>query len=247
MSDTTSIDDLPTDPSMGNQNNITIQTMEMNNGMRGGGGIGMGGNNMTNQIMPAAQVYSPNISSVNMMGGGGGMGGMGGGGTGGGMGNPQHMQQPQQNVMNELVNGLQRASASGMTNLPSRDIPMNTMDMMNDSQIKPNYVPHHQSREETEDYISQHEKEVMHEELYHNKVNKVDTMENIYKLIQVPLLVGILYFAFQLPIFRKYILKYIPSVFNSDGNYNISGLVFVSSLFGVSYFGLTRLLDSVAL
>ena len=39
MSDTTSIDDLPTDPSTGNQNNIIIQKTEMNNGMRGGGGM----------------------------------------------------------------------------------------------------------------------------------------------------------------------------------------------------------------
>jgi hypothetical protein len=62
----------------------------------------------------------------------------------------------------------------------------------------------------------------------------------------VPLLVGILYFAFQLPVFRKYMLKYIPSVFSGDGNYNISGLVFVSALFGLGYFGLTRVLDSVA-
>jgi hypothetical protein len=30
MSDTTSIDDLPTDPSTGNQNNIIIQKTEMN-------------------------------------------------------------------------------------------------------------------------------------------------------------------------------------------------------------------------
>ena len=39
MSDTTSIDDLPTDPSSGNQNNIIIQKTELNNGMRGMGGM----------------------------------------------------------------------------------------------------------------------------------------------------------------------------------------------------------------
>jgi hypothetical protein len=72
-------------------------------------------------------------------------------------------------------------------------------------------------------------------------------MENIYKLIQIPLLVSILYFAFQLPVFRKYVVKYIPSLFNADGNYNISGLVFVSVLFGGSYFGLTRVLDSAGI
>jgi hypothetical protein len=42
-------------------------------------------------------------------------------------------------------------------------------------------------------------------------------------------------------------LKYIPSLFNVDGNYNISGLVFVSVLFGSSYFGLTHVLDSVGM
>ena len=70
-------------------------------------------------------------------------------------------------------------------------------------------------------------------------------MENLYKLIQVPLLVGILYFAFQLPVTRKYILKFVPSVFNADGNFNISGLVFMSALFALGYFGLTKLLDCV--
>jgi hypothetical protein len=171
-----------------------------------------------------------------------------GGGMGGGMGMQmpqQQQQQPQQNVMNELVNGLQRASASGMTNLPSRDIPMNTTGMMNDAQINPNYVPQNYRKEEHNDYIGQHEEEEMNEAKYSNHVRNTDTMEDIYKLIQVPLLVGILYFAFQLPVFRKYMLKYIPSVFNADGNYNISGLVFVSALFGLGYFGLTKALDSV--
>ena len=238
MSDTTSIDDLPTDPSSGNQNNIMIQKTEMNNGMGGG----MGGGMMNNQIQQPAQVYSPNVAGVNTM-------------NGGGMGmqqpQPQYQNQNQnqnQNVMNELVTGLQRASASGLTNLPSRDIPMGTSNMMNDAQVKPNYVPQRQMQqnEEYEDYIDQHEEEAMNEEKYKSSVNTNDNMENIYKLIQIPLLVGILYFAFQLPVFRKYILKYLPSVFNSDGNYNISGLVFISSLFGLSYFGLTRVLDGVS-
>ena len=80
MADTTSIDDLPTDPSSGNQNNVMIQKTEMNTGMRGGGGMGGGGMGgmggmgdggmMNNQMMPPAQVYSPNVSGVNAMGGG---------------------------------------------------------------------------------------------------------------------------------------------------------------------------------
>jgi hypothetical protein len=122
---------------------------------------------------------------------------------------------------------------------------MNTSGMMNDAQVKPNYLPDNY-RKEDDDYIGEHEdEEAMNESRYNNHVASVDSMENIYKLIQVPLLVGILYFAFQLPVFRKYMLKYIPSVFNTDGNYNMRGLVFVSSLFGLGYFGVMRVLESV--
>ena len=162
MADTTSIDDLPTDPSSGNQNNLVIQKTEMNNGMRGGGGMGGmggmdGGNMANNQVHPPAQVYSPNVAGMNIMNSGG---------MGMQMPEQQHQQQPQQNVMNELVNGIQRASVSGMTNLSSRDIPMNTTNMMNDDQIKPNYVPRNHMKEEFQDYIGQHEEEDMNEIRY---------------------------------------------------------------------------------
>jgi hypothetical protein len=232
MSDTTSIDDLPTDPSMGSQNNIVIQKTEMNSGMGMGGATGI-----NNQMQIQAPVYSPNIS----------------GGIGGGMGmqpqqQPMMMAQPNQNpgVMNEFMNGLQRASVNGMTSLSSRDIPMNTMNMMGDQQVKPNYVPQPQpNHPNNNNYIEEHEADVANEVKYATEVTNNDNMENIYRLIQIPLLVGILYFAFQLPITRKYILKYLPSVFNTDGNYNISGLVFMSVLFALGYFGLTKMIESV--
>ena len=221
MADTTSIDDLPTDPMMGgNQNNLSIQKMEMGNG----GGMGMP---PPSQIQ--GQVYSPNIA---------GLGGQ----------QQQQQQQPQQpNVINELVNGLQRASASGLTNLPSRDIPMNTMNMMSDQQVQPNFVPRPPPNQPQTNYIEDHDndEDVMDEIKKANMIKTNDNMENIYRLIQVPLLVGILYFAFQLPITRKYILKYLPSVFNADGNFIVSGLVFMSALFALGYFGLTKMLDKV--
>ena len=217
MSDTTSIDDLPTDPMMGgNQNNVSIQKMEINSGS--GGGMGM----PPPPSQMQGQVYSPNIAGLN---------------------GQQGQQQP--NVINELVSGLQRASANGLTNLQSRDIPMNTMNMMNDPQIQPNFVPRPPPNQPQADYIEEHDEDMMTEVKNATHVNTNDSMEAIYKLIQVPLLVGILYFAFQLPITRKYILKYLPSVFNADGNFNVSGLVFMSALFALGYFGLTKMLEQM--
>ena len=62
MSDTTSIDDLPTDPMMGgNQNNVSIQKMEINGGGGGGGGMGM----PPPPSQMQGQVYSPNIAGLN--------------------------------------------------------------------------------------------------------------------------------------------------------------------------------------
>ena len=43
-----------------------------------------------------------------------------------------------QSTINQIVNSLQQASASGSTLLPSRDIPMNTNNISTDAQIQPN-------------------------------------------------------------------------------------------------------------
>jgi hypothetical protein len=53
----------------------------------------------------------------------------------------------------------------------------------------------------------------------------------------------VLYFAFQLPVMRPQLMRLIPSIFNNDGNYNLSGLLFVSILFSSSYFMLTHILN----
>jgi hypothetical protein len=238
MGDTTSIDDLPTDPGSGNMNNnVVLQKMELSSGA---GSMGM---QPPGQVQ--GQVYNPNISGL----------GLGVGGP------PQKQPQmpqmpPPPNIMNEMISGLQRASASGMTALQSRDIPMNTNDMMNDAQIKPNFIPNPQAQQlhqgnqygnqqhmSSNNYIEEHEQDMTSEEKYKKSQNLNSNAENIYKLIQIPVIVGILYFAFQLPVTRKYINKFIPSVFNSDGNYNISGLVFMSVLFASSFFGLSKVLD----
>jgi len=240
MGDTTSIDDLPTDPSSGNMNNnVVLQKMELSSGA----GIGAG-NSQGMQGQVQGHVYNPSISGL----------GVGVGVGGGGSSQSQSQMQPPPNIMNEMISGLQRASASGMTNLPSRDIPMTTSNMMNDAQVKPNFIPNPQAQAQqinqygprpmpSNNYIEEHEQDMTSEEKYRKSQIVNSNAENIYKLMQVPIIVGILYFAFQLPVMRKYVLKFIPSVFNSDGNYNISGLIFMSALFSASYFGLSKVLE----
>jgi hypothetical protein len=58
--------------------------------------------------------------------------------------------------------------------------------------------------------------------------------------MQIPILIGVLYFLFQLPVVRKNIFKYIPTLFHKDGNYNLSGYILNSVMFAGLYFIMTK-------
>jgi len=222
MSDTTSIDDLPTasGQNANTQNqNIVIQKTE-----------------------PGAMSYSPNVPDLAPLQQ---------------QQQPQHpnqgpplnpSQQPNQKLMNELISGVQRASMTGMTALPSRDIPRDTSGMMHDAQVQPTYVPQPQRHV---DYIQDHETSSTLERVMHQNTrgaNRADTLETFYEEIQSPLMLAILYFAFQLPAVKRYMFRYLPSVlFSADGNANLTGLIATSAMFGLAFYtmqkGMTRLTE----
>ena len=208
MSDTTSIDDLPT-ASGQNANsqtqNVVIQKSE-----------------------PGAMSYSPNVpdlAPVSSL-------------------NPN--QQPNQKLMNELVSGVQRASMTGMTALPSRDIPRDTSVMMQDAQVQPTYVPQPQRHV---DYIQDHETSSTLERVMQQNTrgsNRADALESFYEEIQSPLMLAILYFAFQLPAVKRYMFRYLPSgLFNADGNANLTGLIAMSAMFGFSFYMLQKSMNQL--
>ena len=197
---TTSINDLPTDPA-------------------GGGSIG--GNislvaNESNYKIPQTPQYNTQIQ-------------------------PQPQGQTQQtggmsldqSTISQIVNGLQQASIAGATSLPSRDIPQNTQSIVSDPAIQANYIPPPQP--EKTDYIKDDSN------IYTYKEENINnSLDAVYDEIQAPLLLGVLYFFFQLPIMRKIIFQYLPFLCNNDGNYNFNGLVFTSALYGFIYYFLTK-------
>jgi hypothetical protein len=157
-------------------------------------------------------------------------------------------QQPNQKLMNELISGVQRASMTGMTALPSRDIPRDTGAMMQDAQVQPTYVPQPQRHV---DYIHDHETSSTLERVMQQNTrgaNRADTLETFYEEIQSPLMLAILYFAFQLPAVKRYMFRYLPSaLFSADGNANLTGLIATSAMFGLGFYalqkGMNRLLE----
>ena len=184
MSGSTNIMDLPTDPTGGGMNNISLSASENMNSQASKGPVSL-----------------------------------------------------DQTTINQIVNGLQQATVSGATQLPSRDIPMNTVVISTDPQIQPNYIP---QQENNVDYINnvEHTNDMIND--YNKNTRHSDSLDDMYNELQTPFLLTVLYFMFQLPFFRKLLYKYLPVLFSNDGNLSINGLVFNSALFGLLFYVLNK-------
>jgi len=159
----------------------------------------------------------------------------------------EHNNNPAEPIMQNIDYGaqlnpvLKTAAESGATVLPSRDIPQNTLPIQQDNTVKPNYIP----ESKNEDYIG----DILNKEkiLEENRIkqNRSESMDYIFSQIQIPLLIALIYFMFQLPIFRNTLLKIFPKLFNKDGNSNIYGYIFNSTLFALLYYILIKSLEYV--
>ncbi len=150
------------------------------------------------------------------------------------------------NIMNEVMQGVQRASANGMTMIPTRDIPMNPNAFTHDEQSRPNYVPQPQQQQPhggggggSADYIKDHTSMENIVRANARQSNQIDTIEAIYYDLQMPILIGVLYFIFQMPVFRAQLLHFLPSLFGEDGNFKIMGLTATSAMFAGTFFAIT--------
>tara|TARA_Y100000816_G_scaffold186809_1_gene135757 strand:- start:419 stop:1018 length:600 start_codon:yes stop_codon:yes gene_type:complete len=144
------------------------------------------------------------------------------------------------NYSSDINSILKEASSSGATVLQSRDIPQNTLPIQSDTGIVQNQIP-----ENNNDYIG----DIINREKMIKESNKQenvkDNMDYIFDLIQIPLLLSIMYFIFQLPVIRKNLFTFLPSLFNKDGNPNLYGYLFNSIIFGLSYFAIQNTLNFV--
>ena len=139
-------------------------------------------------------------------------------------------------TINQIVTGIQQASQAGLTQLPSRDIPMGTQQLTQDAQIKPNYVP----RAATKDYIEQHDN---YQSLLNKKnmdVKQQDRLDTLYEELQVPLLVMLLFFLFQMPYISKQLLSRFPSLHLRDGSPAFGGHLLITVIFGVAFYAILR-------
>jgi hypothetical protein len=187
----------------------------------GGGGSGGPVQNMSlnaNEVRPMQQQQPPNLNA----------------------GPPPPLDQ---NTINHIVSGIQQASSSGATQLPSRDMPTSTSHIAQDVQVQANYVP--PPPPQHSDYIQQYEENNDIVDDYYDTQKRNASLDSMYDELQTPLLLAVLFFLFQLPFFKKYLFAYMPMLFLNDGNYNLYGFVFMSAFFAFVYYILSKTMNNL--
>ena len=142
--------------------------------------------------------------------------------------------------MNDIFKEIQSNGKTG--NIPSRDIPINTNNVTLDETSKPNYVPKHEYYINDDDFESSNE--II--ETKRKKDNRNSSIETLYEELQIPILLGVIYFLFQLPIFNNLLAKYLTFTFDIDGTLNLSGIVLKSVLYALIYFILSKVLVNIS-
>ncbi len=120
--------------------------------------------------------------------------------------------------------------------LPSRDINQDTTIYANDEQIQANYIPR---PNQSNDYVRENEDMTEHNvREYNRKQKRFNTIDTILTELQTPLFITILFFIFQLPIINNLLFKQftVLSLHNLDGNFNLTGLILKSIIFGIFYY-----------
>jgi hypothetical protein len=131
---------------------------------------------------------------------------------------------------------MQALSEMGHQRLPSRDITRDTAQYSHDEQVQPNYIPR---ANHPADYVRDHyeltEKRLQE---YETRKRKESRMDMILTEIQVPILLALLFFFYQLPLVNTLIFKRFSflSLYDVDGNFNLAGLILKSILFGSTYY-----------
>jgi len=144
------------------------------------------------------------------------------------------MQNPQQadvypSISEEQIMQMQKQR------LPSRDIPQDTSNHIQDEQVKANYIPKVRFEE---DYVRKQE-DMTERNLreYEEKNKNEKKLDILMNELQTPILIAILFFFFQIPLVNTFFKRFsFLSIYNSDGNYNFNGLLLKSIIFGSVYY-----------
>ena len=156
----------------------------------------------------------------------------------------QHQSNNSQNNK-ELINPLEgnpNINKNNVLRLPSRDIPMDTLQHTQDPNNNTDYIPPPQMNNYIENDMSL--EKAIEENLLKND-NK-EYYEKLYDELQTPLIISILFFIFQLPVFHKMFKKHFSFFITPEGSVTLSGHIFRCMIVGGFYYSTNRLINHLS-
>lgn len=164
--------------------------------------------------------------------------------------NPFGIPEPLDRQLPMAAGGMGGFSGMGMPPPPpdqvNRGLPADTESYIQDEQARPNYVP---SQKLTTDYLREYEEKISAKTDEYNRAKHQESMiTSLYDEIQIPVLIGVMFFMFQMPFINALMFKYLAflQLYNEDGNLNLYGITLKSIVFGAFYFGFIRLSNYLA-
>ena len=118
---------------------------------------------------------------------------------------------------------------------------MQTNQVMMDQNIKPDFVPEQPSVDYIQNYNTQ---QAQLQQLQQDKQRTIN-LSYILDELQFPIIVGLLFYIFQMPFTSSILQKHLTFLFKTDGHYNQLGYISVSVLFGAIYYSTTLALKHI--
>lgn len=166
--------------------------------------------------------------------------------------------QPHNSPMPEMSPPKYNNSPQGMSNediktirntprirLPSRDLPMDENIYHHDEEITGNYIPKIRFED---DFVRDYEEITSEKILMRESKKRNESMvDRILSDLQVPLLITILFFLFQMPSINTIFFKRFAflTIYNSDGNINFFGIAIKSVIFGGLFYILQKTVNTL--
>ena len=141
-----------------------------------------------------------------------------------------------------MGDGMQSAPPAMM----NRGVPQDTTAYQHDEHVIANHIP---MPKLTTDYLREYEEKLKSLSAEHQKAKHQESLlTSVYDEMQIPILIGVLFFMFQMPFVNSMMFKYLSfmKIYNEDGNLNLYGMVFKSIAFGLVYFGFIRITTYLA-
>ena len=150
--------------------------------------------------------------------------------------------------MDDIMKQIQSASSQGLTNISkvqthhavsSQQHTIDTQAMANNLE-KTEELEKKRVRFEDDDYIKKYQVPNTVEATTGSQAETTSLLNEF----KIPIIVGLLYYIFEMPAIQKMLLRSFPKMFKSDANINDYGALLMAIIFGALYYGITKLYEN---